>query len=37
MKFFQWVSASIGVGNRSIGATDDFMLPPPPEEVNIVC
>ena len=37
MKFFQWVSTSIGVGNRSIGAADDFMLPPPPEEVNIVC
>lgn len=37
MKFFQWVSASIGIGNRSIGATDDFMLPPPPEEVNVVC
>lgn len=37
MKFFQWVSASIGIGNRSIGATDDFMLPPPPDEVNVVC
>ena len=37
MQFFKWVSASIGVGNRSIGATDDFELPPPPAEVNIVC
>lgn len=37
MKFFQWVSASIGIGNRSIGATEDFMLPPPPAEVNVVC
>ena len=37
MKFFQWVSASIGIGNRSIGATDDFTLPPPPDEVNVIC
>ena len=35
-KFFKWVSDSIGVGNRSIGATDDFILPPPPPEVNII-
>lgn len=35
-QFFKWVSASIGVGNRSIGATDDLVLPPPPEEVNVV-
>lgn len=35
-KFFKWVSDSIGVGNRSIGATDDLVLPPPPDEVNLV-
>lgn len=35
-KFFKWVSDSIGVGNRSIGATDDLELPPPPDEVNVV-
>ncbi len=34
--FFKWVSDSIGVGNRSIGATSDLQLPPPPAEVNIV-
>ena len=36
-QFFQWVSASIGIGNRSMGATDDITLPPVPEEVNFVC
>ena len=36
-KFFKWVSDSIGVGNRSIGATDELQLPPPPPEVNVVC
>ncbi len=35
-QFFKWVSASIGVGNRSIGATDEIELPPPPEELNII-
>lgn len=35
-QFFKWVSDSIGVGNRSMGATDDLMLPPPPPEVNLV-
>lgn len=33
-KFFKWVSDSIGVGNRSIGATEELVLPPPPEEIN---
>lgn len=33
-QFFKWVSDSIGIGNRSIGATDSIVLPPPPEEVN---
>lgn len=36
-KFFQWVSASIAQGNRSLGAVDDLQLPPPPEEVAIIC
>ncbi|MCQ2218122.1 MAG: VWA domain-containing protein [Paludibacteraceae bacterium] len=35
-QFFKWVSDSIGVGNKSIGAVEDLVLPPPPEEVNIV-
>ena len=34
--FFKWVSDSIGIGNRSIGATSDLQLPPPPAEVNVV-
>ncbi len=34
--FFKWVSDSIGVGNRSIGATSDLQLPPPPAEVNVI-
>ncbi len=35
-KFFKWVADSIGVGNRSIGATDELVLPPPPAEVNVI-
>jgi uncharacterized protein YegL len=35
-KFFQWVSASIEIGNKSVGATDKLELPPPPEEVNVI-
>lgn len=35
-KFFKWVSDSIGVGNRSIGATEGLVLPPPPAEVNVI-
>lgn len=34
--FFKWVSDSIGVGNRSIGASDDIAVPPPPAEINFV-
>lgn len=34
--FFKWVSDSIGVGNRSVGAVSDLQLPPPPPEVNII-
>lgn len=37
MQFFKWVSASITVGNQSIGATEDLTLPPPPEEINVIC
>jgi len=36
-QFFEWVSDTIEVGNRSFGATDDLTLPPPPPEVNVVC
>lgn len=35
-QFFQWVSRTIDLGNRSIGATDGIELPPPPEEVNVI-
>ena len=35
-KFFKWVSDSIGVGNRSIGASEELLLPPPPPEVNVI-
>jgi len=36
MKFFKWVSGVIGEGNKSMGATEELVLPPPPEEVNVV-
>lgn len=35
-QFFKWVSDSIGVGNRSLGAVEDIELPPPPQEVNVI-
>jgi uncharacterized protein YegL len=35
-QFFKWVSASVSMGNRSIGATDTMLLPPPPPEVHTV-
>lgn len=35
-RFFKWVSDSIGIGNRSIGATEDLVLPPPPTEINVL-
>lgn len=35
-KFFKWVSDSIGVGNRSIGASESIELPAPPPEVNVI-
>lgn len=35
-QFFKWVSASVSVGNRSVGVVDDLQLPPPPPEVHTV-
>jgi uncharacterized protein YegL len=35
-QFFKWVSASVSVGNKSIGASDSILLPPPPPEVHTV-
>jgi len=35
-QFFKWVSVAVSVGNRSIGATDEILLPPPPPEVHSV-
>ena len=35
-QFFKWVSASVSVGNRSVGAADEILLPPPPPEVHTV-
>jgi len=35
-QFFKWVSDSIGVGNKSVGAANEIVLPPPPVEVNTV-
>ena len=36
MQFFKWVSSVIGEGGKSVGATDELILPPPPAEVNVV-
>jgi uncharacterized protein YegL len=35
-QFFKWVSASVSIGNKSVGTSDNISLPPPPPEVNIV-
>lgn len=35
-EFFIWVSRSIETGNRSIGITENIILPPPPPEVNVI-
>lgn len=35
-QFFKWVSASVSVGNRSIGVNSDIALPPPPPEIHTV-
>lgn len=36
-QFFKWVSASIMQGNQSMGAIGDMELPPPPEEIAVIC
>lgn len=33
-KFFKWVSDLIEVGNKSVGATEELILLPPPKEMN---
>lgn len=35
-QFFKWVSASVSVGNRSVGTSDEITLPPPPPELHTV-
>lgn len=35
-QFFKWVSASVSIGNRSVGTSDEISLPPPPPEVHTV-
>ena len=35
-QFFDWVSASISAGNRSMGTSTPVVLPPPPAEVHVV-
>lgn len=35
-QFFKWVSASVSIGNRSVGTSDQIQLPPPPPEVHTV-
>lgn len=35
-QFFKWVSASVSVGNRSVGTSNDISLPPPPPEIHTV-
>lgn len=34
--FFKWVSASVSMGSTSAGATEPSLLPPPPDEVQVV-
>lgn len=33
-QFFQWVSASVAAGNKSMGTSSELLLPPPPSEVK---
>ena len=35
-QFFKWVSSTVSMGNRSMGASDEAVLPPPPPEIQIV-
>jgi uncharacterized protein YegL len=34
-QFFKWLTQTIDMGGRSMGATDQMTLPPPPAEVRI--
>lgn len=34
--FFQWVSSSIEMGNKTQGTGEQMILPPPPSELNII-
>lgn len=36
LSFFKWVSASIGLGNKSAATSDEIVLPPPPQEVHVI-
>lgn len=35
-QYFKWVSASVSVGNKSMGTSSGIILPPPPAEVHVV-
>ncbi|TWF42842.1 uncharacterized protein YegL [Chitinophaga polysaccharea] len=35
-QFFKWVSDTIEQGNKSMGTTSQVVLPPPPQEVNLI-
>lgn len=34
--FFKWVTSTIASGNRSLGATSEVVLPPPPVAIQLV-
>jgi uncharacterized protein YegL len=34
--YFKWVSEVVGIGGRSIGATNEIPLPPPPPEMHSI-
>ncbi len=36
VSFFKWVSDSIGTGNKSVGTSEDIVLPAPPAEVHLI-
>jgi len=36
VSFFQWVSASIGTSNKSVGTVEEMALPDPPKVVHVV-
>jgi uncharacterized protein YegL len=35
-QFFKWVSDTVSIGSKSVGAADVILLPPPPPEVHTV-